>query len=51
MAQNLRTIQADQKNLVSYKKSVGPVEKSGFLHGVQHVSNITFSVFLSIVKF
>ena len=30
---------------------LGHIEKCGFLHGVQHVSNITFQVFLSVVKF
>ena len=30
---------------------LGHIEKCGFLHGVQHVSNITFQVFLGVVKF
>ena len=29
----------------------GHIEKCGFLHGVQHVPNITFQVFLAVVKF
>ena len=29
---------------------VGHIEKCGFLHGVQHVSNITFQVFLGVFK-
>ena len=30
---------------------LGHIEKYGFLHGVQYVSNITFQVFLGVVKF
>ena len=30
---------------------LGHIEKCGFLHGVQHVSNIIFEVFLGVVKF
>ena len=30
---------------------LGHIEKCGFLHGVQYVSNITFQVFLGVVKF
>ena len=30
---------------------LGHVEKCGFFHGVQHVSNIIFQVFLGVEKF
>ena len=30
---------------------LGHIEKCGFLHGVQHVSNIPFQVFFGVVKF
>ena len=30
---------------------LGHIEKCGFLHAVQHVSNITFKVFVGVVKF
>ena len=39
---------------VSQKKvflGLGHIDKCGFLYGVQHVSNITFQVFLGVVKF
>ena len=32
-------------------RDLSHIEKCGFLHGVQQVSNITFQVFLGVVKF